>query len=159
MDPSTRIQNMEMLDQALARLKLYRTVFLLFSVAQAFSICDSWLQLASTCFGSSVDINYLTGHPPRFTDPPNFKGPAWLRKVLFQLNFFSLKNGAKFIDLTWDHRRNSEEEFMYNVRLKSVLSVITGRLLMWDSYISPVVIMASLQITRRFFRSLFSKSS
>ena len=160
MDPFVRIINIEMLDKAVARLKLYRTVLVLFCVAQTFSICDSWLQLASTCFGSSIDINHLTGHAPRFADPPDFNGPVWLRQALFNLNFFSLKHGAKFIDLTWDQMQNKlTEEYIYNVRLKSAPSVIAGRLSMWDSYIAPVVIMANLKITLSFFHSLFSKSS
>ncbi len=162
-DPSRRIRNIVNLDRALERLKLYKILSALLIVSQMFSVCDLLLQLASTCYGSSIDMDLLTGHPLRYAQPEGFEGPLWLQKMLFNLNFLFMKSGGKFIDIKLSYisigQRFSIDEYIYNGKIKSAFSVLTGRLRFLDSYLSPALVMSNVQIIRQFFKSLFGKKN
>ena len=162
-EPTVRVRNIDKLDSALDRLRLYRSLFGLILMTQLFKICDSLMQLASVCYGSSLEMDNLIGHAAYFVEPKGFQGPVGLQKMLFNLNFLSMKSGAKFIDLRLTKNRYNlqelfEQEFMYNVKLKSALSVLTGRLSMLDAYVTPVLVLTRLTITRTFFKSFFRKA-
>ena len=155
-NPSLRIHNIENYDLAFDRLRLYKVFIVLHFVAQIFSILDSLIQLASVCYGSSIDMTNLTGHAYDYEKPPGFSGPRLLQDLLFNLNFASMNGGAKFIDLKWSYHSSTFDEFRYNVRLRSLLSVLTGRLSMLDSYVSPFLIMARIKMIRIFLKSLLN---
>ncbi len=157
-NPSLRIHNIENLDLAFDRLRLYTILIVLHFVSQMFSVLDSLVQLASVCYGTSIDMNNLIGHAVDYEKPPGFSGPMILQDLLFNLNFASMRSGAKLMDLTWNSGSSKFDEFRYNVRMQSLLSVLTGRLSMLDSYVSPILIMTSLKMTRMFFKSLFGKN-
>ena len=155
-NPSLRIHNIENLDLAFDRLRLYTILIVLHFVSQIFLVLDSLVQLASVCYGSSVDMTNLTGHAAEFERPTGFSGLKILQELLFHLNVASMESGAKFIDLTWSFQTSTFHEFRYNVRMQSFLSVLTGRLAMLDSYVSPILVNAHRKMLRIFFKSLLN---
>ena len=167
----TRVLKVELLDEALTRIKVLRILVVLYLLCQLFWSLTYLDELAAAVFGTSLSQDDPIGHfkGDGFLEVEPAAGmiaPEWIKTILFTWHYYSMLGGRKW--LHWKHlqyRVGGAIERMpyaisrYNSRIRSAQSVLLPRLATLDCIVAPFIIMACFHSIRQFYKSLFGQKN